>query len=96
VSPNDIVRDAPKKTTSMSWPWPVDELLDRLVDLAVLAGDSSGLSRGELLAALIHAAPREGRLLKDILEAYRLSRAGELLPTDKDVVPLHPHGPGRR
>jgi len=80
----------------MVWPGPIHEHLDRLVDAAVEDGEAEGLSRTELVAALIYAAPTSGADLRGLLERYRRARAGDLLPTQGKLVVLHGHGPGRR
>jgi hypothetical protein len=96
LSPDVAIRLAPKWGTSMVWPGPIHEHLDHLVETAVEEGEGEGLSRTELVAALIYAASRDGAELRKVLQTYRRARAGDLLSAKDNVVLLHGHGPGRR
>ena len=96
VPATEPIRACPKWATSMVWHGPIHEHLDRLVAAAVDDGESDGLSRAELAAALVYTAPTDGSELRRRLEKYRRGKAGDLLPAPENVVVLRSHGPGRR
>jgi hypothetical protein len=94
VDPTTLVRDCPRRTTSMSWPGPVHEHLDHLCQEAINDGEAETLSRAEMAAALVWSATRAG--LVDGLRAYRLAKVGDRLQAVGNVVQIHAHQPGRR
>lgn len=73
----DLLKDSPRRTTSVQWPEEVDAHLDLLV--RVLAGEGIVLSRAQMLAALVADASPRGPGLARLTRRYlgRL-RAGEL------------------
>jgi len=85
----DDRRAAVKKATTFSLPSHIHNRLDALVSLAINAGESDGLTRSELLAALIFAASNDGNKLCELLVRYR--RDEQTLP--ENVVPI---GRGRK
>lgn len=92
------LRDTERWPTSVSWPAPVDQRLDALREIAIEEGESTALSRSELLAALVTDAPAEGTALRRILERYRLAEVRDVVlgGSESDVVVLSERRPGRR
>lgn len=83
---------------SISVPWPVDERLQRLVE--VVAADKLGpTSKKELAAALIQAAEPSSIWLFDKVMQYRHAKVGDAafwLPGEEDPVTFEERKPGRR
>lgn len=98
ISHTEVVRQCEKWPTSIVWPAPIDVRLSGLVDLAVDAGEQDTLSRSELLAALVLAAPADGQQLADLLRAYRKARVARSVihRSEADVITLEGRRPGRR
>jgi hypothetical protein len=98
----EIVRHCEKWPTNIMWPAPIDMRLSSLVDLAVEAGEPDALSRSELLAALVLAAPADGEKLESLLRAYRKAKVGQAAIRKNDespgtnVITLEGRRPGRR
>lgn len=92
------VRDTERWPTNISWPAPIDQRLDALRNLAIDAGESTSLSRAELLAALVAAAEPDGAALRGALERYRLASVRDIAlnTEDEDVIILSQRRPGRR
>lgn len=81
-------------------PLPIHDRAEHLVELLVQELRNRGLrtaSRGDLLAALIHAAPKDGRKLADKLVEYRADKVWQTLGTKKrrGRVRLRPRRSGR-
>jgi hypothetical protein len=99
ISASEIVRRTKKWQTSVSWPSPIDQLLDQLVNAAIDAGEGDDLSRSEVLAALVSVAPRSGHDLRRVLDEYRQRKVSELWPERQiksGVLRLPARKPGRR
>jgi hypothetical protein len=79
--------------TYVSWPVPIDRRLDELLDLAWRAGHD--LNRHDLLAALVLAAPLDGKKIGALVIQSRRSKAGDAVST-KGPIPILPRKPGRR
>lgn len=98
----EVIRQCEKWPTSIMWPAPIDVRLSGLVDLAVEAGEQDTLSRSELLAALVLAAPADGEKLASLLRAYRKAKVGQSVvrrhdaSLDATVITLEERRPGRR
>jgi hypothetical protein len=84
------------KGAAISWPIPLDNLLDALVDAADDAGMKT--TRKELAAAIVLAAPREGEVLSKIVTRYRKAKVADVVPEvpADNVVPFHIRKPGPR
>jgi len=99
---NEVVRECEKWPTSVMWPAPIDKRLSALVDLAIEAGEPDTLSRSELLAALVLAAPTQGETLSTLLRTYRKAKAGQAVVSSdvhagrNNVITLEARRPGRR
>ena len=99
---DEVVRECEKLPTSVMWPAPIDKRLSALVDLAIDAGEPDTLSRSELLAAVVLAAPADGETLSALLRTYRKARAGHaVVGSDarggrSNVIKLEARRPGRR
>lgn len=59
----------PKVQTNIRWERPVDARLSQLVEMLLLEGES--VSRGELVASLVLAAPEDAPALTVLLRSYR-------------------------
>jgi len=77
--------------------------LDSLVRAAVEAGEGDGLSRAEMLSALVLAAEANGETLGQLLRAYRVAKVraaivspGQSPGTEENVITLPTRKPGRR
>ena len=85
------------KGAAITWPIPLDNLLDRLVAAADDAGQRT--SRKELAAALLFAAPREGEPLARLVTDYRKAKVADVVPAEPpsdNVVPFYVRRPGPR
>lgn len=67
-----------QKNAAVSWPIPLDSLLDVLVGLADDAAQRT--TRKELAAAILFAAPRNGDELAALLTRYRSARVVDVAP----------------
>jgi DNA-binding response OmpR family regulator len=65
----ELLRDSPKRTTSVQWPDAVDARLEILAALATAAGEQ--VSRAQLLAALVAMAPLDKEALSVAVHSYR-------------------------
>jgi hypothetical protein len=98
----ESIRHCERWPTNIMWPAPIDMRLSSLVDLAVEAGEQDTLSRSELLAALVLAAPADGDKLASLLRAYRKANVGQSAVRKNDespgtnVIRLEARRPGRR
>ena len=89
----DLLKDSPRRTTSVQWPAEVDAHLDFLVQL--LAGQGIQISRAQMLSALVAEASPNGPALARLARRYlgRL-QAGELAAlaaTHSDHLPSVRH-----
>ena len=89
------IESCPKVQTSVSWPAPVDQRLNELIDefSAVSAGD---ISRSRLLAALVATTPNSGSELEQLVKRYRALTAGEVVLQETGPIALPDRRPGRR
>jgi hypothetical protein len=81
--------------TSVLWPAPVDQRLNELLDRlqATAPGETS---RSRLLAALVTAAPNDPLRLRELLDAYGILTAGEVVLQTKGAIKVPMRTPGRR
>jgi hypothetical protein len=88
----DSIIDCPSHGTSMNLPIAALRRLDAMAMKARFAR----VSRNELLAALIAAAPLDGARLEEIVREYRQLRIADVLPEtssgDSVVVPIRKPG----
>ncbi len=100
IPQDEIIRRCEKWQTNVSWPAPIDHRLDDLVRLAVEAGEPAGLSRSELLTALVFDADADGEELSRLLRRYRTAQVKDLVVSEHDkgadVIELATRRPGRR
>ncbi len=85
------------KGASIAWPIPLDNLVDRLVELSDEFGQPT--SRKELVAAIVLAAPRDGEALSELLLAYRRASVADVGAKSSDtenVVSFEIRRPGPR
>lgn len=85
------------KGAAVVWPLPLDAHVDDLVELVEAAHERT--SRKELIAAIVFAAPADGKKLARILRDYRAATVGDLAPASdiaKDVAVFERHRPGPR
>jgi hypothetical protein len=81
-----------KIQTNVRWEPPVDE---RLADLLQLVRDVGGrASRAELLAALVVAAPADGKALHELILGYRTADVSSVSLSGQDVIDLGSRRPG--
>lgn len=85
----------PVVQTNVNWPVPVDQRLNELVSRLAEVGPGD-ISRSQLLAALVVAAPADADELDELLRRYRQLTAGGavLQPTGPIAIPAR--RPGRR
>ena len=100
TDPSEIERDSqiescPVVQTSVSWPAPVDQRLNELLEefIAVSAGD---ISRSKLLAAIVAATPSTGSELQQLVRRYRELTAGDVVLQEAGPITLQTRQPGRR
>lgn len=84
------------KGAAITWPIPLDNFLDTLVNLADEAGQKT--SRKELAASILLNAPRDGGALAALVTAYRLAKVRDVCPPakGKNVIAFHVKRPGPR
>lgn len=85
------------KGAAITWPIPLDGLLDRLVAAADEAGQKT--TRKELAAALLLAAPRDGQPLANLVTEYRKATVAHVLSeavSGEDPIPFQIQRPGPR
>ncbi|MFO0617215.1 MAG: hypothetical protein U0414_31755 [Polyangiaceae bacterium] len=102
IDASERLRDSERWPTSIIWPAAIDERLGALVDLAIEdGGEAERMSRAELLAALVLAAPAEGEALSDLLRRFRRAKVADAVvkrpgdPSTK-VIMLRDRRPGPR
>lgn len=86
-----------EKGASITWPLPLDNLLDRLVETSDEFGQPT--SRKELAAAVLFAAPRDGEALAELLLAYRRAHVADVAPGGSaadNVIDFEVRRPGPR
>jgi hypothetical protein len=86
-----------EKGASITWPLPLDNLLDRLVEISDEFGQPT--SRKELAAAIVFAAPRDGDDLAELLLAYRRAQVSDIAPEGvaaENVIDFEVRRPGPR
>jgi hypothetical protein len=102
IAHGEVIRQCERWPTNIMWPAPIDQRLSGLVDVAIRDGEQDSLSRSELLAALVLAAPIKGEELAKLLRAYRKATVGQSVvrsgdePTNAKVIKLAERRPGRR
>ena len=101
VTVSELLRDCERWTTNITWPAPIDKRINDLCDAAKDAGEADTLSRGEMVAALVLAAPLDGDRLVELLRTLRKATVRESLvrQPEKDeakVIVLQQRRPGRR
>jgi hypothetical protein len=69
------LRECPEHNVGLSLVQPISDLLDLLVSRTEAVGERT--SRKELIAALILAAPSDGRKIASLLRRYRLASTGD-------------------
>ena len=96
LDPATPMRLVPKRQVTFSFALPLDERVDRLVELADEAGAST--SRAELLASLVLAAPETADALAHLVQSLRRAKAGDAaVGGDLDgVLAVRRHQPGPR
>lgn len=85
------------KGAAITWPIPLDNFLDTLVNLADEAGQKT--SRKELAASLLLNAPRDGEALAALVTAYRTAKVRDVCPAPvkgKSAIAFHVKRPGPR
>lgn len=85
------------KGAAITWPIPLDGLLDQLVSAADEAGQKT--TRKELAAAILLAAPRDGEALATLVTEYRKATVARVLPevvSGDNVIPFQIQRPGPR
>lgn len=84
------------KGAAITWPIPLDNFLDTLVNLADEAGQKT--SRKELAASILLHAPRDGTALAALVTAYRMAKVRDVCtpPKGKNVIAFHVKRPGPR
>lgn len=99
---DERVYDADRWATSFQIQAPVLQRLEELLERAIEAGESRSVTRPELLAALICAAPDDGGELRKQLERFRLAKTRDVLvraktlKDDDKVIPIERFRAGRR
>lgn len=97
IDPSTRLVDCPPATLRGNIPAPISERLDALIALAEGAGAAT--SRGELLSALVLAAPESSDALLELWLRYRRSVARDAVIEGLDpnrVLRYEKHRPGRR
>ena len=85
------------KGASVTWPLPLDVHVDHLVEQVEAAHERT--TRRELVAAVVYAAPRDGRQLSKLLKRYRAATVADVAAgadVGGDVAVYQTHGPGPR
>ena len=79
-------------------PWPIDERLQRLVDL--VADEKLGpTSKREVAAALIQTAEESGLAIWDRVLRFRRAKVGDAafwMPADEAIISFSARTPGRK
>lgn len=86
-----------EKGAAISWPIPLDNHLDALLELTDNAGQRT--TRKELVAAIVLSAPRDGVWLAQLVTDYRQATVAAVAPTTAggdNVVPFRVNRPGPR
>ncbi len=96
LDPATPLRLVRRRQVTFSFALPLDERVDRLVELADEAGAST--SRAELLAGLVLAAPETAEELSQLVQSLRRAKAGDAaVGGDLDgVLAVRRHQPGPR
>jgi hypothetical protein len=94
IAPDEKLRECEVWQTNIRWPVPVDARLNALMELAEDEGES--LTRSDLVAALVCAAPASGAELAKLVKSYRIQRVRDISIGEAEVVPLPVRRPGRR
>jgi hypothetical protein len=109
IAGSDPLRRCERWSTNVVWSAPIDMRLSALVRLAVEDGaEQDSLTRSELVAALVLAAPADGARLHEMLVTYRTAKAADASVAAKraerlraatresNVIVLEDRKPGRR
>lgn len=94
---DELLAKAHEVNAGVSWPRPLHERVDDLVELATSVGERT--TRKELVAAVVFNTPLDGPQLAKILKRYRLATVRDALrsPGESDnVIEFERHGPGPR
>jgi hypothetical protein len=94
IAPDEKLRECEVWQTNIRWPVPVDARLNALIELAEDEGES--LTRSDLVAAPVCAAPASGAELAKLVKSYRTKRARDITIGEAKVVDLPLRKPGRR
>jgi hypothetical protein len=100
LRPKDLLCRQPERPLGVHVPVPLSARVDELVDLVELAGERT--SRKEMVAAILHSTPAEGRKLKRLLQAFRQATVEDAVIGDGVVqgnvvrFPIHRPGPRRK
>lgn len=92
---DERIESCPSLQTNVSWPVPVDQRLNELLDQLdeVSAGD---ITRSKLLAVLVVTAPSSGNALERLVKRYRRLTAGDVVLQEAGDIALPDRRPGRR
>jgi hypothetical protein len=85
------------KGASITWPIPLDNLVDDHVTNAVEVGPKK--TRRELVAAVLLAVPRDGERLAELITTYRKAKVADVAPNEaqgENVIAFRVRGPGPR
>ena len=85
------------KNAAVTWPVPLDALLDQLVRVVEDAGERT--TRRELAAAVLLACPRDPSRLAKLLRAYRTATVSDVVPSGEvgtSIVEFRTAKPGPR
>jgi hypothetical protein len=95
IERNSHIESCPVVQTNVSWPAPVDQRLDELLEKFV-AFSAGEISRSKLLAAIVAATPSTGSELQKLVKRYRALTAGDVVLQEAGPITLRPRRPGRR
>jgi hypothetical protein len=96
INPETRISACPERQITIGLAGPLNERLDRLVELADLEGPRT--NRKELLAALVLGAPASASALADAVVGLRKARARDATVSGDlgDVLSFRRHQPGPR
>ena len=90
-----LIESCPKVQTNIRWPAPVDLHLNELVD-ELEAVSAGGITRSQLLAALVAQVPVSGPDLEKAMKDYRKLTAGDVVRYAAGDIEHPVRKPGRR
>jgi hypothetical protein len=96
INPETRLSTCPERQITVGLAGPLNERLDRLVELADLKGART--NRKELLAALVLGAPASASTLLEAVITLRTAKARDATVSGEpgDVLPFRRHQPGPR